>query len=64
MPQRTLILATLSFTVSFAVWGLIAPLATTFQSSLQLSETQTWALLATPVLLGSIGRLPMGIPPA
>lgn len=65
MPERSaraaLVLATVSFTVSFAVWGMMAPLARTFQSSLQLSETQTWGLIATPVLLGSIGRIPLGM---
>lgn len=56
-----LILATLAFAVSFAVWGMIAPLAKTFQSQLHLTEQQVWIAIATPVLLGSIIRLPMGM---
>jgi NNP family nitrate/nitrite transporter-like MFS transporter len=56
-----LTLSTIAFAVSFAVWGMISPLAKTFQTSLHLSETQVWAMIATPVLLGSIIRLPMGM---
>jgi NNP family nitrate/nitrite transporter-like MFS transporter len=58
---RALILATLAFAISFAVWGLIAPMAKTFQTQLGLSEQQAWLLIAIPVLLGSIVRLPMGM---
>src|SRR5579862_5458076 len=56
-----LTLSTLAFTISFAVWGMIAPMAKTFQSALHLTEQQAWLLIATPVLLGSIIRLPMGM---
>ena len=56
-----LVMATLAFTVSFAVWGMLAPMANTFQSTLRLTQQQTWMLVAVPVLLGSIGRLPMGM---
>lgn len=56
-----LTLSTLAFAVSFAVWGMIAPMAKTFQSALHLTEQQTWMLIATPVILGSIIRLPMGM---
>lgn len=56
-----LALATIAFAVSFAVWGMIAPLAKTFQKAMNLTETQTWLLIAVPVLLGSIGRLPVGM---
>ncbi len=68
-PKRTafkkagmaLTLSTLAFAISFAVWGMIAPMAKTFQSALHLSEQQAWLLIATPVILGSILRLPMGM---
>lgn len=56
-----LTLSTLAFAISFAVWGMIAPMAKTFQTMLHLSEQQAWLLLATPVILGSIIRLPMGM---
>ncbi|NCO94839.1 MAG: MFS transporter [Armatimonadetes bacterium CG_4_10_14_3_um_filter_66_18] len=58
---KALFFSTLSFTVAFAVWGMIAPMAKTFQTELGLSETQTWTLIAIPVILGSIMRLPMGM---
>jgi nitrate/nitrite transporter NarK len=45
----------------FAAWGLIGALAGTFQTRLGLSGTETAFLVAVPVLLGSLGRLPMGI---
>lgn len=56
-----LTLSTLAFAISFAVWGMIAPMAKTFQSALHLTEQQVWLLIATPVILGSIIRLPMGM---
>ncbi len=58
---RALTLATVAFAISFAVWGMIAPLAKTFQTDLHLSEQQAWLLIAIPVLLGSIIRLPIGM---
>jgi len=58
--DRQLALATLSFAVCFAAWGLIGALAPRFRESLGLSDTATGLLIATPVLLGSLARLPMG----
>ncbi|NSW78801.1 MAG: NarK/NasA family nitrate transporter [Chthonomonadetes bacterium] len=60
-PVTALTLATLAFAIAFAVWGIIAPMAKTFQTSLGLTEKQAWLLIAAPVLLGSIGRIPMGM---
>ncbi len=59
--KTALTLSTLAFAISFAVWGMISPMAKTFQTTLHLTEWQVWALIATPVLLGSIIRLPMGM---
>lgn len=59
--NKALILATLAFAIAFAVWGIIAPMAKTFQTQLHLTEGQTWFLIAIPVILGSILRLPMGM---
>jgi MFS transporter, NNP family, nitrate/nitrite transporter len=58
---RALILATLSFAVSFAAWGLIGGLAPVFTDLYHLSASQTALLVAVPVLLGSLARLPMGM---
>src|SRR5215207_9308135 len=60
-PGRALALATVSFAVSFAAWGLIGGLASVFAGLYQLSASQTALLVAVPVLLGSLARLPMGI---
>ncbi len=59
--RRALALATAAFGVTFAGWGMIGALAPYFRDLYQLSPMQTSALIALPVLLGSIGRLPMGI---
>jgi nitrate/nitrite transporter NarK len=56
-----LILATLSFTFCFAAWGLIGGLAPVFSELYRLTASQTALLVAVPVLLGSLARLPMGM---
>lgn len=59
--SRALVLSTIAFTLSFAVWGLVGALAPRFREMYGLTSFQTSLLIAVPVLLGSIGRLPMGI---
>jgi len=59
--RRHLPLATLSFTLSFAAWGLVAAFAPRFKEQLGLSATATALLVAVPVLLGSLGRIPVGM---
>ncbi len=59
--NRQLFLSTMAFAFSFAVWGLLGALAPIFKKELQLSQTQASLMIAIPVLLGSIGRFPMGI---
>jgi NNP family nitrate/nitrite transporter-like MFS transporter len=59
--RRNLVLATAAFAVSFSAWGLIAPLAKKFQDDLDLSNTRTLLLTATPVVLGSLLRIPFGV---
>ncbi len=59
--RQALALATISFAVSFAAWGLVGGLASVFTRLYGLSATQTALLVAVPVLLGSLARLPMGI---
>ena len=58
---RALVLATISFTLSFAAWGLIGGLAPTFTALYNLTASETALLVAVPVLLGSLARLPMGM---
>ena len=58
---RALFLATLAFALCFAVWGLVSPLATQFQELYELSSTQISVVIATPVILGSLFRIPIGL---
>jgi NNP family nitrate/nitrite transporter-like MFS transporter len=59
--RRHLTLGTLSFGICFAAWGLISAFAVRFRERFELSGTETALLVAVPVLLGSLARLPMGI---
>jgi MFS transporter, NNP family, nitrate/nitrite transporter len=56
-----LALATVAFSVAFTAWGLISPLASQIQKDLGLDNTGVSVLIAVPVLLGSLLRIPMGI---
>ncbi len=58
---RHLLLGTLSFAICFAAWGLISAFAPTFRQQFHLSASQTALLIAVPVLLGSLARIPMGM---
>jgi MFS transporter, NNP family, nitrate/nitrite transporter len=54
-------LGTISFTVCFAAWGLIGAFAPRFREAFHLTPSETALLVAIPVLLGSLARIPMGI---
>ncbi len=60
-PSRPLALATISFAVCFAAWGLVSASVPYFRSLYGLSATSTSLLVATPVLLGSLARIPVGM---
>jgi MFS transporter, NNP family, nitrate/nitrite transporter len=57
---KNLILALIGFTITFWAWNIIAPLGTRYSAELGLSATQTSLLVAMPVLVGSLGRVPVG----
>jgi MFS transporter, NNP family, nitrate/nitrite transporter len=61
MAWRNLALATISFTLSFAAWGLISAFAPSFRAELGLTAQATAFLVAVPVLLGAVARLPLGL---
>lgn len=61
MPRRQLALGTISFAVCFAAWGLISAFAPRFREIYHLSASQTAFLVAIPVLLGSLARVPVGL---
>lgn len=56
-----LVLSTMAMIISFAVWSVFAPIATKIQQMYHLSTTEKSILIAAPVLLGSLMRIPMGI---
>lgn len=61
MPRRQLALGTVSFAICFAAWGLISAFAPKFREIYHLTASQGAFLVAVPVLLGSLARLPMGL---
>jgi MFS transporter, NNP family, nitrate/nitrite transporter len=56
-----LISSTFAFTICFAVWMMFAVLGIPVKALLKLNETQFGLLAATPVLTGSLVRVPLGI---
>lgn len=58
--NRQLVLGTVSFAFCFCAWGLIGAFAPAFRAELGLSATQTSLVVATPVILGSLARIPVG----
>ncbi|MEO3793595.1 MFS transporter [Nonomuraea sp. B10E15] len=58
---RNLVLATVAFAVTFWAWNLIGPLSGSYSRQLRLSQTQLSLLVAIPVVVGSLGRIPVGM---
>ncbi|HEY6970658.1 MAG TPA: MFS transporter [Candidatus Angelobacter sp.] len=54
-------LGTISFTICFAAWGLISAFAPQFRKLFELTPSQSAVLVATPVILGSLARIPVGM---
>ncbi|MEI7033637.1 MFS transporter [Streptomyces pratensis] len=57
---RNLVVATVGFTLTFWAWNLIAPMSGDYKDRLALSSFQQSLLVAVPVLVGSVGRVPVG----
>ena len=55
------IMSTLAFTVCFAVWMMFAVIGIPIKKTLDLNATQFGLLTATPVLTGSLIRVPLGM---
>jgi NNP family nitrate/nitrite transporter-like MFS transporter len=53
--------STFAFTVCFAIWMVFAVIGIPIKKMLDLNETQFGLLAATPVLTGSLVRLPLGM---
>lgn len=56
-----LAVATISFALCFAVFGSVSAMMPILQDRLALSPLQVSMAVALPVLLGSLGRVPLGI---
>lgn len=61
LSQRALTLATIAFAASFSVWTLYAVIGLHLQEALDLSATQLGILFASPMLTGSLARIPVGL---
>lgn len=57
---RNLVLATWTSTICFWAWNMIGPMSTTYADTLHLSSSQASMLVATPILVGSLGRIVTG----
>ncbi|MBT9515082.1 MAG: MFS transporter, partial [Methyloversatilis discipulorum] len=56
-----LIVSTLAFTVCFMVWMMFGVIGIPIKKTLGLNATEFGLLTATPVLTGSLIRVPLGI---
>jgi len=59
-PMVMLALATMGFAVNFWAWALLSPLGSRYKDLLSLSGSQQALLVAVPVMVGSLGRIPVG----
>lgn len=56
-----LVSSTFAFTICFAIWMMFAVLGIPLKAQLGLNETEFGLLAATPVLTGSLVRVPLGL---
>jgi len=59
-PGLMLGLATVGFAVNFWAWALLSPLGPKFKDVLHLTPLQQALVVAVPVVVGSLGRIPVG----
>lgn len=59
-PSLMLALATVGFLITFWAWSLLAPLGPALAEELGLSSFQQSLVVAVPVIVGSLGRIPVG----
>ncbi|WP_452176678.1 MFS transporter [Georgenia subflava] len=55
-----LVLATLGFMLNFWAWSLIGPLGDVYRAELDLDPIEVSVAVAVPVIVGSLGRIPVG----
>lgn len=59
--NAVLAMNTIAFAFNFAVWTMFSIIGLKIKQELGLSDTQFGVLVATPILTGSLTRLPLGI---
>jgi len=57
---RMLAIATVGFAINFWAWALVSPLGAFYTEALELDAVQKSLLVAVPVIVGSLGRIPVG----
>lgn len=60
-PTIALLLATLALTVSFWAWSLMGPIGSKLANEMSLTPVNLSIMLAIPVLVGSLARIPFGV---
>ena len=58
--RTMLILATAGFAICFWAWALVSPLGSAYAEEFGLTASQQALLVAVPVVVGSLGRVPVG----
>src|SRR5262244_1781950 len=59
-PYVMLGMATVGFALTFWAWALLSPLGAHFKQVLGLSSFQQALVVAVPVIVGALGRIPVG----
>jgi NNP family nitrate/nitrite transporter-like MFS transporter len=59
-PYTMLGLAVAGFGLTFWAWALLSPLGTHFKQALGLTSFQQALIVALPVIIGALGRIPVG----
>jgi NNP family nitrate/nitrite transporter-like MFS transporter len=59
-PALMLALATIGFAMTFWAWALLSPLGASLREQLALTAFEQSLLVAVPVIVGSLGRIPVG----
>lgn len=57
---RALLVATFTYLTTFWAWGLLSPLGPDYREALALQPIQVSLLVAVPVIMGSLARIPLG----
>ncbi len=60
VSAKMLALATLGFAICFWAWALIGPLGSSYGAEFRLNAVEQSLLVAVPVIVGSLGRIPVG----